>query len=384
MDTTEILKLINNALPNIIKNNHSYIKLSKIYQDLTRGQAVNDISIRRDLLEKEPKLLQYPNISKISKTIETLFSIFTKDNEFSISFTNGSILIILESMKELEENVYNVVEIEVTIDDTKTLWRTADYHKNKNEYYLDYNLKMYCYNLNGDRIAIEDEANHLDEDFSVTFGIPLEISRMCRLNFAKYRGYINESKEKMIMQSNDIINYGCFIAPFKINELFSILTGIENYESEEEDYSVDAEDCEPYGYEEDYDETDDYEEDDEINEGYEVSDKLIENAKKITSQLELNLGKQGDFIMSINLFDNITDYIMGKVTSLNTTGRFIRNLNGIYTIYYLTFTKNSIIAFPKTATLEEIKAIYEEDPQNAYMEGLKEFFGINKTRKLEE
>ena len=87
MDTTEILKLINNALPNIIKNNHSYIKLSKIYQDLTRGQAVNDISIRRDLLEKEPKLLQYPNISKISKTIETLFLIFTKDNEFSISFT---------------------------------------------------------------------------------------------------------------------------------------------------------------------------------------------------------------------------------------------------------------------------------------------------------
>ncbi len=376
MNIEKILNLIYKALPEDIKRNPSFIKLMEIYISLCKNLEVRDISIRKDIIKESPELLNYNGISKLAESTETLFAMYTRINEFSLSITNIPV-IVLTSITELEDGVTNTVEIEVTINENTTLWRTADYHKNKNDYYFNYDINMHLYNKDGDEIKIENLNQELDEDFSATFGIPMELANECRLNFDKYIDYINDTKARITMEGNDEINNSVFISPFKINELGGVLLGYDDEEEQEleenEEETYDEEEFEENTYLDESLETDEF-----------LSETQIEEMENLKNQLITHMGTEGDFVMSLNLFDNITDYVIGKVNVLETSGRFIRKLNGSYTIFYIHLNENGLIVFPKQANTEEIKSIYEEDPQNDYTEGLKEFFGINKTKKLEK
>ncbi len=379
MNIKEIINEIFKNLPKHLRENTVLQKLKLEFIKLTKNNTNVDLELNETIYKKINGIEKHEEITPIDKDTKLIFSFETIDGDevcFSLSNYDGYQVNFIVSKKI--NGIYHDIVIEVTISKNKTSCKVTTFTTDEKDFYLSYNCDFYEFDKNMRPIKIPNIAKTKDRDFSDFFGVPIEEARTLRLNFKKNCEYLNNKKIQTSLDTMDDLYFGnqiLFAVPFKITDLENYLfdgTFDELGESEEVEEDLDF-------LEEDLDETyideeEDYEE--EIDEDEERVKALTTTLKE---KLINYLGEDGEFIMSYNLYTNISELLF-HVNSLSTKGYIIKKLNKTYTLYYINITNGNLIIFPKKLPHEELIKLYESNPENAFVYGLSDFVEIGTKR----
>lgn len=378
MDVLKVLDRLCNILPSRVKEDIVFkTVVDKLYEMVG---SLNNIIIyvRADLIDKDADIISCPQVQGVDIDNPVLFSLLSKNCEFSIE--GNGIFLVTFTTTETEEELKRDKINEITINADDTLWKLVSILSGKDNYYYEYNADLFIFNKNGELLEDDDpfererREEFLDDDFAGTFGIPIEEARECRLDFDGHRDYVNEMKAITYMSGYDEVEGNKFLSPFCMDELAGIF-GVDEFQNEEsaDDYedSADSED--------DYDESDDSEEEDYT----EIDDEAFIQLSSVIMELKRFLGSDGLFTMSLNMFYNVGEYIMGTICTLDTKGLFIRRLNGEFTAFYVNLTSGHVLVIPKKLSSEEALKFYNADDYNKTVLDLDDFFGVAKQFRIE-
>lgn len=228
----------------------------------------------------------------------------------------------------------------------------------RNDYFLDSKIDIYYFDINGNPLK-KDTEEEKDKMFIEEFCIPLAEARKYRTHFVQYRKYINECKiqSEMSYEDNNLDNNNLFCSPFELENIRNV-------------FNIDLEDEEQLSMAFSFNYTmDDLEE---------ASFRL----DTIKNMLASQIGYSGELVLSNNIFENIASYIFNSSsTFLSTTGTIIKKENGEYIIYYIEINYNEITLVAKIISKEEAANIYYSNEGNNEVEGVAEFFGIERNRR---
>lgn len=375
MNFEEIIKELSKYLPDYLINNCCFKEIIKTYKKIIKSEEIF-VEVNSDIYQKSKKFKEINNVSP-SGFKNKIIGIFTKENiSLSIELKDKYEIQLL-TLKKLPNDLYESIEIYILIDKNQSTWKITTSLENEDYYCLGYNTEFYTYNKNNEQIEIDDIELKKDKDFFIELGVPLNEARKCRLNFNENIEYINNCKKIQALEKIDEDykrenNY--FTTPFIITEFATFISGIKDITEDEEEQEQEI--LEDEEKEEEYDDYTNEQEELDLNEIY-------SRAYNIQESLINHLGEEGEFIMSQNIYTSIENYLNDKDGLLRTTGIIIRKLSNKYTFYYTRMTEEDIILIKKNTTKEEIIDLYNKEPLNAKIYGLKEFFETTKNYKLD-
>lgn len=281
-----------------------------------------------------------------------------EDSEYSYNFETISEGVELSGYRyDSEETMYYELYSYQNKDGEKKLINRKDII-DRNDYFLDSKIDIFYFDVNGNLLN-KDAEEEKDKMFSKEFDIPLAKARFYRTHFVQFRKYINECKTRseMSYEDNNPDNNNLFCPPFElenIKDTFQIDLDDEEKLSRAFDFNYTMEDLE----------------------------EAVSRLETIRSTLASQIGFTGKIVLSNNLFWNIASYIFNSSsTFLLTTGTIIKKENGEYVIYYIAINSNEITTIPKLISKEEVQTIYYSNEGNEQIEGLKEFFEVERNRR---
>ena len=378
MNIKDILNIIISKLDEDIKNDFNLLKITEVVIKLiTEWEQGFFITINASYHEyiKDIENLSIIEIPQNSDLIFAVDSHSTNNLHFSVKKTD-TYHITLNTTLNFKDEVYEVTEINIDINPQESTWKITNLVALDENNFLEYNHEIHQFNKLGTEIKVKNIEDLKDKNFSEFFGIPLEFARTYRLNFKKYREKLCNAKVIKDMENIDNLylkDKVLFANPFEIINFTSFIIDddTDEYEEESKDYD---EDCEEY-YDDDY------------NEEYEENEELIENIKSslenIKEQIISFTGTEGEFIMSYNLYLNLASNFT-STTHIKTKGILLRKLDGEYTEFLIYLYYGNITIITKPLTKEEARELYESDPNNKTIIGLKEYFEASPTKKLTE
>lgn len=286
------------------------------------------------------------------------FLISFEDSEYSYNFETTSEGIELSGYRyDSEGTMYYELYSYQNKDGEKKLINRKDII-DRNDYFLDSKIDIFYFDVNGNLLN-KDTEEEKDKMFSEEFDIPLAKARFYRTHFVQFRKYINECKTRseMSYEDNNPDNNNLFCSPFELENI-------------KDAFQIDLEDEEKLSRAFDF--------------NYTMGDleEAVSRLETIRNTLASQIGFTGKLILSNNLFWNIASYIFNSSsTFLLTTGTIIKKENGEYIIYYITINSNEITTIPELISKEEVQNIYYSNEGNEQIEGLKEFFEVERNRR---
>ena len=352
MDIKEILNNVFDNVYDTIKLDPYFIKLKEIALNDALGNFLS-FQVQRRIYDKlNDKFKAFVKVSQDSEMI-LRYALDTPDGiiYFTIKYVDN--LLFIELKKDFDNEIVSTI---YTKFDTLSRIETVRILKNKG-FYEDYECNIYYYDKDFNLVsgATEEEK---DITFSEEFKIPIELSRLFRLNFKKYSKEISRYFSiKRMEKSDDLLtdkDYYYFLSPFYLDEFADFIN---------REYSKN------------------------VSEAYKILTgnddiKIYNNEfESIEENLKSQIGIDGEVVISSNIYQNLIYVLLGILADgISTKGYIIKKLNGVYTLYDVNITNNQIVFFPRILNEEELKQIYFTNEANQNVEGLAEFFGVTRGR----
>jgi len=332
-----IVSLILNHLPDDLKVDEFLNNLENEIADYFNGRALGKIRVCESLYNELIAKYDWIESNLETTTHESnLFYAFIVSKKGTLDFR----------VKRVNDDYKIVIGI---LDNVTSIRTTVNYYKelliskveiiktkslNNMDVYYDYDV--YYYNAQNKLIP---RTKYLKKEkiknFMIEFGVSEYEAIFGIMNFEKYYEYFNQKKSVAIMEfcdENFIEDKKIFTSPFNLDsfELFQI-------------------------------------------------DNNLDRINSIKEPLISQIGNDGELVVSSNIYQNIYSYLMNLTSSISTNGFIIKKVNDVYTLYYVNIKENNLLVIPKILTLEELKAIYYNNPKNEEIDGLKEFLGISRS-----
>ena len=334
------------------------IKIKDIIMDNLSGSTILQLSVSKDLYD----LILENNSNVIEK-----FGITSHiDNLLYITMLVSKGLLTFGLKQHNEDYELKFSLADAPKKTSITLYKTFNMYKVetveeviKNDVTLDYNYDVYYYDNEYNLLSVDNELEK-DEHFSKEFGVPLSEARLYRKNFKKHYKFLSDCKSTSIMKfADENLEYEKyeFRIPFSLNEFELFMTKesireISKYDNTFED------DCEIYDIE-NFDE---------------------EKLKAILEPLKAQIGIDGCIIMSSNLYNNINFYLLDLASAIYTNGFIIKKIDNQFILYYVNIEANKIVTIPQQINQDDLELIFNKNPENENVPGLKEFFGFGRDR----
>ncbi len=334
-------------LPSEVTDN-LYFKqiITALENDLKGKVADNNISINvnREMFIKITTI--YPELSN------ALTLTNNPNNILYLLFLTNEGLISLKLEKTNDEynlvtnviNYGNTKKIKLSIGKTKMRLEIIE-DVERNQVLVSYKHNIKYYDLNYNQLNIDTE-KEVDEIFAEKFGIPLNKARYYRLNFKDNIDYLNKSMiisftRYLELHFDDMVFHG----PLNINDLEKYIY-----------YLCDREVGIKHNKIEDYTNT----------------NKLQETI----NNLKAYIGDSEEIIISDNLYQNLSFYLMGFTNNiLYISGKIIKKLNGIYYLYYIHIENNQVLGMTGKLSENNIDAIIDKNLTSNDLENISTFFG---------
>lgn len=353
MSAKDILLMIFDKLDNTIKSDVYFKKLKDIALKETRGNFVIFQVEKRiyDMLNENLK--KFFEVAESKEDILT-YSLKTNDGIIYFAIKNIDNNLLIELKMDLKDKTKGTVYVK---SDNLVRIETVEITKN-NGFYKDYQSAIYYYDNAYNEIATNTDEEQ-DVIFSEEFGIPLSFARFFRLNFKKYAKDISRYVAKRNMEGLDNLleekDFYEFLTPFYLDDF----QGFINREFSK-DYTLI------------------YSEMDREDVSLEICNNEFET---IINNLKAQIGIDGEVIISSNIYQNLILILLGVIADgISTKGVIIKKVGNIYTLYMVHITNHEVMVIPKDITQEEMEDIYRLNPENDNIEGLAEFFRINRGR----
>lgn len=222
----------------------------------------------------------------------------------------------------------------------------------KDDFITSFEYDLKAYNVDGELLDIDYE-DAKDLKFSEEFFVPVTDARKYRLNFKNYIDFLNRNriKEMNRLQDNEIID-NTFRGPFNIENLeqfvrSEMLNDIKDIIGEE-------------------------------NMVYKPTNIF----KSIISNIKNFIGDSNLVLISENTYQFLQNYLLGINRGiLYNKGLLIKELNGVYTLFYLHFENGQIMGIRKELSSSDIDLILENNKEKENITNIKEFFGLGNTLK---
>lgn len=352
MSVEEILNSTFDRVYDTIRLDPYFIKLREIALNDASGEFVS-FQVQKRIYDKLDD--SFKSFVKVSHDPEMILRYALATSNGIIYFTIKYVddLLFIELKKDLDNEIVSTIYTKFT---TLSRVETVRILKN-NGFYEDYECNIYYYDKDFNLVsgATEEEK---DITFSEEFKVPIEFSRLFRLNFKKYSKEISRYvSSKRMEKSDDLLtdkDYYSFLSPFYLDE-FADFINREYSKNVREAYKILTN-----------------------NDGIAIYNNEFES---IEENLKAQIGVDGEVIISSNIYQNLIYVLLGILADgISTKGYIIKKLNGVYTLYDVNITNNQIVFFPRILSDEELKQIYYANEENQNVEGLKEFFGITRGR----
>lgn len=194
--------------------------------------------------------------------------------------------------------------------------------KKDNEYYLDYSYEMKELK-NGELVSFLDEESK-DADFMNRFSIPKHLVREYRTHFSKYTKEINQYKDIGMM------SYFDEKALNSEDLVFQLFDNIDHFISYLKHYT------------------------------------MLEGRLEAYTQALNGMKSQiaGAFEISVNLLDNLQNYLLGFADNIKTRGIIISKDDDMYRMYYALFQDNQIVYAEMEEDQEQLDNVYSNGDYN--------------------
>ncbi len=280
-----------------------------------------------------------------------------EDEEYTYDFYAVSGEVSLSGHYIEDNSILYYGEFSYTIKDSRRKLVQKEEIIDDNDFFHDYKLDIRYFDSNGKYIK-EDTESLKDKMFSAEFHIPLNEARSFRLNFPKFKHYINECRERG--NSEDLDNSAAskiFSTPFDINYFETFFISDKTPEEYEEMPF-------PFNYK---------------PEEIEEANLRIQTIKEA---LRRNIGSEGEIVISSNILGNILSYAYNSSCGiLITSGIIIKKLNGRFIKFWINFSQEGITSIPEEISKEEAQNLYYDNTVNESVLGLAAFFGIERNRR---
>lgn len=351
----KIFKDIISLLPEEFLNNNLFNNIiAKLTEELPTNLngKISRISVSKDLYIKLTSL--YPEIT------DNLYINEEETSLLNITTYNKDGLIIIRIKKEFYTSSIKIVAVDSNCQEKHLQLMLSDnftkleslLKEEKNGFITKYDYDLQLYDKEN-RVVIIDYEKEKDIKFSEEFLIPLSNARELRNNFKQNIEFLNINRIKEMNRLVDSdLNDNLFRGPFNIAdlELFIKTEMINDLK--------------------------------EILNDISMSFKLTNELNNIVSSINHAIGNSNKVLISENMYQFLQNYLLGLYNHvLYNKGILIKELNGIYTLYYIHFENNQIIAIPKELTADDIDLIITNNNQSANLNNLKDFFGISNSLK---
>lgn len=355
MNVEKLLKILYGILPEELDNDKFLQQFwDFLYESLNdKSFFIGKISLSSELFQKldndlknnEQFLVRDDGVLMrfmVFSDNTTLFTIKYHSNVFHIEVKvplNDAMLIVsaiknsfmtrIETLKVKEDNgLYELFECDIKF-----------YDKDYNEIYQD----------------VADLEKEKDMIFAAQFAIPLYMARFFRLNFDKYKKQLNSNLASYLMELDNRLKSNemdfLFSQPFTLDSLEDSIIKFKNQELI--NILRDA----------------------GMDESIEVPKIEHFDISFIKNNLLKQIG-EGRIVMSSTLISDLYSLLEEKVTlsGLVTSGYVIKKESGYFTLFRISI-KNGIITIMREEIKDsDIELIFNSNPKNALVEGLKSFF----------
>lgn len=374
MTLKKIIKEVINELPSYLKSDVDFKSLVSILNEFLNQVMEDECYLT---LSKKRYYDSFKDVDLVKNFNDSniVMSISFENNDYFFSFA----IYDLKSMgfgvdlsRSNHGDIVTQTAASLTKSETKSTLK-VETSTFSDAYYFDYNVDIKRFDSNHKLDKTYDAERKKDEIFSDKFFVPIELSRLMRLNFKRFQKQINEARLKGQVETNNEIERTqgyLFSSPFRLGDIDSFIKNdfLESFGNESDEVLYEAIPSEDID-----DEIADPLLEEDLSEINVDSDKL----ESILSVLTNYIGIDEQVVFSDSIINDLITYFSSEmVSSLNTSGVMIKRDGDNFILYKLWVNNGIFTIFPKFITLEELKEIYLKNTLNQDVKGLEEFFDI--------